>query len=397
MKQQARWMFLAAMAAIAVPAPAEAQDARAKLRYVVAGEGGARARNLYDAQGVAVLDAPAGTVLAVHGKRAGWLDVEAPGGFQVWVYGEYVRAGKRAGQVSISGSNVRMRPLPSSGPESLPLRQHLSVGDQLRLIRRNDPARALSEDWVQVWSPPGARAWVREAETTPLPEGADGASSWASAVATAKDRPLGEVGVTPAAAPAAQKARETAAAGSMLAAADALLASERQKDESGGVPNYSVVVAAYEELLAVVKSGPTADLAQGRIQLARSYADAFEIRAELELQRTALEAAAKGRAAERAAARTRDAYAGRFEARGWLVPRTVDGQREPLWMLRWAGNDVAEVVCDSGRYDLSVFSDFELGIRGRVIRGPLVGAEEDTVRPRQIDISRIEVISGRAR
>jgi hypothetical protein len=391
-------MFLAAMAGMVVSAgtaeAAEAQD-QAKLRYVSAGDSGARARNLYDAQGVVVLEVKKDTILAVHGERAGWLDVEAPGGFKVWVYGEYVRAGSEPGEVRISGSNVRMRPLPSSGPESLPLRQHLSRGDEVRMIKRNDPARSLAEDWVQVWSPPGARAWVRVAETKPLAASAKGASLWATAVAAASSRPVADVGVTPASAPATAKALETADVNALLGKADTLLQNERAKDEAGGVPNYSVVVAAYEVLLTAVDSGPTADLARSRIQLVESYADAYEIRVELEEQRTSLEAAAKERELERDAARTRNALDGRFGARGWLVQRKVTGQRKPVWMLEWSGGAVAEVTCDSGRYDLSVFANYELGVSGRVVRGPSVGSGDIEVRPRQIDISRIEVISGR--
>jgi hypothetical protein len=250
---------------------------------------------------------------------------------------------------------------------------------------------------VQVWSPPGARAWVRSAETTNLAAGADGVKLWSAAVSAAGSRPISDVGVTPASAPAAKKAQETADVSALLTKADALLASERKKDEEGAVPNYSVVVTAYDEILAAVESGPTADLAKSRKQLVESYADAYQIRAELEQQRTALEAAARQREVERNAARKRDALADRFEARGWLVQREVSGGGDPVWMLQWSGGDVAEVLCDSGRYDLTVFQDFELGVAGRVVRGPMVGAGEVDVRPRQIDITRIEVISGRAR
>ena len=157
----------AAPMALAAPAAPAAQDT-GKLSYARVGTGGATARNLYDQQGLAVLEVPAGTVLAVHGERSGWLDVEVPGGFKVWVFGEYVRAASEAGTLQITGDHVRMRPLPSSGAESLPLRQHLSRGDRVRLIRRNNSSLDLRQDWVQIWSPAGARAWVRASETVAL-------------------------------------------------------------------------------------------------------------------------------------------------------------------------------------------------------------------------------------
>jgi hypothetical protein len=385
------------MAALPVPASAQSQ---AKLRYVQVGADGAAARNLYDAQGVVVRDLEPGTVLAVHGERSGWLDVEAPGGFQVWVYGEFVTAANEPGLVRITGNGVRMRPLPSSGPESLPLRQHLYSGNEVRLIKRNDPSLALAKDWVQVWSPPGARAWVRAGETAALPAGAKGVQLWAGAVAaaerTAAEPTAGDVGVTAAAAPAVATAKETAQAGDRLAKADALLTAERQKDEQGSVPNYAVVLAAYDEVLAVVQQGPTADLARSRRQLAQSYADAYQIRVDLEAQRAALEAAAVRRAEEREKAGTRSPFEGRFEARGWVVREKIPGQKEPVWMVRWSGDPVAELLCSTGRYDLSLFEDYEVGIGGRVVRGPVAGSGQTTVRPRRIDVTRIEVISGRA-
>jgi len=395
-------MVLAAIAAL--PYPASAQE-QAKLRYVEVGSEGAAARNLYDAQGVIVRDLAPGTVLAVYGERSGWLDVEAPGGFKVWVYGEFVTAAREPGLVRITGNGVRMRPLPSSGAESLPLRQHLYSGNQVRLIKRNDPTLALAKDWVQVWSPPGARAWVRENDAQPLPAGADGAKLWAGAVAAAATEqtagePLAEdVGVTTAAAPApaVATAKQTAAAGELMTKADMLLSAERDKDEQGGVPNYGLVLAAYDEVLAVVDQGPTADLARSRRQLAESYADAYQIRVDLQNQRAALEAAAAKRAEERERAGTRSPFEGRFEARGWLVHEKVPGEEEPVWMVRWSGDPIAEVLCSSGRYDLSLFEDYEIGIGGRVVRGPVAGSGQAAVRPRRIDVTRIEVISGRPR
>ena len=391
-------MVLAAVAALPFTASAQAQ---AKLRYVQVGSSGATARNLYDAQGVAVRELEAGTVLAVHGERSGWLDAEAAGGFQVWVYGEFVSASTEPGLVRITGNGVRMRPLPSSGPESMPLRQQLHSGNQVRLIRRNDPSLALAKDWVQIWSPPGARAWVRASETGPLPAGSDGAKLWAGAVAaaakTASGPSAGGADVTPASAPAVARAGDAATAGDLLGRADALLTAERRKDEAGGVPNYAVVLAAYDEVLGVVANGPTADLASSRRQLAESYADAYQIRMDLEEHRTAIEAAAALRAAERERVGSSNPFEGRFEARGWLVRERIPGQQERAWMLRWSGDPVAEVLCSSGRYDLDLFEDYEVGIGGRVVRGPVAGAGETTVRPRRIDLSRIEVISGRPR
>src|SRR5687767_3940065 len=90
---------LAATAILVVPCAAVAARASSAARaaqgqelvtYVRVGDKNTSAYNLADAQAVAVLDIAPQTVLAVHGERNGWLDVEAPGGFQVWVWGEYL-------------------------------------------------------------------------------------------------------------------------------------------------------------------------------------------------------------------------------------------------------------------------------------------------------------------
>ncbi len=384
---------------------AEAQDEGArKLRYVQAGPNGARARNLYDAQGLVVLDVAPQTVLAVYGERSGWLDVEAPGGFKVWVYGKYVRPASTAGMVEITGSNVRMRPLPSSGPESLPLARKFTLGETVRLIRRNDSSLALAEDWVQVWSPPGARAWVRASETTPVDSRVEGSRLWADAVASAvSTKPVVEAPKTPPAvakgkpAPAAAAAKqEPARATDLLRKADQLLAAERERDDQGGQPNYAVVVGAYEDVLELTDNGPTADLARGRIQLAKSYADAYQIRLDLENQKVEYQKELQEREAKKETARGRDVFEGRFAERGWLERRKGAGpDAEPVWVLHYAGGDVAELACSSGRYDMNLFRDFEIGVNGAVVRGTTSQDLGAPALPRVIDVTSIEVISGR--
>jgi len=391
---------LAALALLAAATPhadASAQDQGRLVSYVAVGSGGAKARNLYDDQGLVVLEIPSGMVLAVHGERSGWLEVEVPGGFRVWVFGEYVRPAAEAGVLQITGDNVRMRPLPSSGPESLPLRQLLAKGDRVRLIQRHDASLELREDWVQVWSPPGARAWVRASETVPLPAGADGPKLWAAASVGALQRPpqaTSKGQAVPAAAPATKATAEARQVTDLMQTADARLRAEREVDEAGGTPDYAGAIAAYEAVLKVSDGGPTADVARGRIRLAQSYAEAHALREELENEKAALDSALAKREEERTAARERDVYEGRFASRGWLESAPVLGG-DPVWVLRWSGDRVAEVVCTSGRYDLSLFAGFEIGIDGDVLRGPLLAADQSVARPQQVDVRRIEVLAGR--
>lgn len=72
-------------------------DATKFLRYVRVGANGAKLRNIYDAQGLVVLEGKADEVLAVYSERGEWLEVEAPSGFSVWVFGEYLAPSADAG------------------------------------------------------------------------------------------------------------------------------------------------------------------------------------------------------------------------------------------------------------------------------------------------------------
>ena len=136
--------------AAAASTPASAQE---RIHYVRTGADGAKAYNLADAQAVSVLEIEPATVLAVHSERGDWLSVEAPGGFRVWVWGEYLRAGSEPGTLEVSGADVRLRPLPSSGIESYALEQRLSRGQRVIAIARANPDVPMDRDWVQVCSP----------------------------------------------------------------------------------------------------------------------------------------------------------------------------------------------------------------------------------------------------
>ena len=368
------------------PAP---EQARKFLRYVKAGASGAKARNLYDDQGLVVLEVPAGTPLAVYGEKGAYLEVEAPGGFEVWVYGEYLEPASESGVHRVKGENVNMRPRPSSGVESLPLAQKLGSGDSVRSIRRNDPAKPLAEDWVAVRTPPGTRAWVRADETVALEPGANGAALWAAAVLEATQEPPGGAG------PAGGAPADSEQTLEALKKADEILARERKKDEQGGIPNYAAAAEAYDEVLKLSPKSPAAERASEARKLAEARGEAYALRRELEERRVAVEGATKQREEQMRKAAERDAFEGRFDARGWLERRQLAGETSPTWLLRWGGDRSAELVCFSGRYELSIFAGYEIGINGREVRGAIESAPGIVSRPRQIDVSRVEVIAGR--
>jgi len=364
------------------------QQERPQLRYVAAGPEGALARNLNDRDGVSVGRVPAGGILAVHGENRGWLEVERPGGFEVWVFGQFVRATDETGVYEVTRNGVLQRPLPSSTPDSWPLSQKLFAGDRVRFIRRQDPARPLGQDWVQVWSPPGVRAWVSQSETTALPSGAQGSVLWAEAVLSAENR--SGSGSTGGGVQAGEGSEQLAQAQRALNRANDVLAAERDRED----PDFAAARAAFQEVLELSDTGATAELAKARLQEVDSLEEAMRLRAELEAERAEIARRSSEREeAIREAGKDRDPLDGRFLSRGWLEPAPGELAEEGVWIVRWGGLPVAEVVCPSGRYELEIFSGYDLGIDGAAIRpgGARVGAAP---LPR-IEITRIEVISGR--
>lgn len=384
-------------------APAAKQDAPKFLRYVRAGAAGARARNVYDKQGLVVLEVPAGGLLAVHGERSGWYEVEAPGGFSVWVWGQYLGATADANVLQVTGANVNMRPLPSNDVSSLPLGQVLEKGDRVRLIGRKDASKPMSEDWVNVWSRAGIRAWVQASETEALPGDVDGAAQWSKAVLEARpvlgrddaskapDASKGSSNGGPAPSEVKPESKDV---GQALAEADALLAAARKAEQERDTPDYVKARAAYEKVLALAPTAATVEVVRARIELCKGYAEAHELRVELERKRDTVDAAVKKREAEKERARNRGAFEGRFVARGWLEQRVLPGD-QTIYILRWAGDPHAELVCTSGRYDLSQFVEYELGINGNELRGPVTAPTVELTRPREIDVTRLEVLAGR--
>jgi len=376
---------------------AERADATKFLRYVRVGANGAKARNIYDAQGMVVLDAKPQEVLAVYSERAGWLEVEAAGGFSVWVFGEYLAPAADAGVLQVTGDGVLMRPSPSSGPESLPLRQRLGRGEKLRLIGRKDMSKPMAEDWVNVWSPPRSRAWVAIGDTEALPAGVDGAKLWAEAVAATRAAattasPVVEANAaTGGAAPAVGDTKAISAA---FDEGERLLAAARTADQAGDTPDYAAAKAAFEHVLELSRTGPSADLAQQRIKLCSTYEEAYKLTLELKAHEAA-RADAMRRREDALSRANRGVFDGRFDARGWVERVVVKGEQQPIYLLRFGGSSSAELVCTSGRLRLEDFLDVEVGVSGRELRGAVVGPTAALSRPRELDVTRLEVLSAR--
>lgn len=394
----------AATATAAQAAPAQATTKQKNLRYLRVGSDSAKAFNLEAANGVSIADLSKGTLVAVYEERGDWLECEVPGGFEIWVYGQFVKASSEAGVLEITGSEVRARPLASSGSESYPLKPNLSKGDRVRLIKRNDATKPLAEDWVKVYSPPGVRGFVAKSDCEALSPGMDGAAAWSSAVVESRKR--APVSALPAA--AAAGAATGAATGEAIAAgfvgeltpqqaieelkrADAALARERAVAN----PDFTGVRAQYQLVFDSTKAGATKEMSKHGLAEVDALIEAHAIKGTLQSERDRAEQDNLRRQEALAkAAKNKDIYSGRFDSRGWVEKRVLPGQK-PTYMVRWGGNLESELICNSGRYDLSAFNGYEVGINGRELRSFTPGDISHVAVPRLIDAARIEVISGR--
>lgn len=390
------------------------------LRYVRAKDGGAKLLNIQDKLNGLVLENVASKgVLAVWGEQAGYLNVSSPGGFPVWVFGEYLEPTSETGIAKVTGSNVLMRPMPSSDVSSYPLAMRLQVGDSVRVIGRSDAKKALAEDWVQVLAPETARGWVLASDVQPLDGTDDPKALWKAATKSEIDaRPALALGtaskgdaksspgeIVKADKPAAKDAKKPDAAkkpdtaaksdakpaddvSAKLAAADKLF----EAAKASQTPNFASAKAAYQKVIEGNAKGAAADTARARLDEINVREEIVAIRNDaklIESQRSEKLDDAQKRLRE--ASYSTDPMWGRFQTRGWLE-RVVEEGSAPRFVVRWADKVVAEVVCTNGRYDLGVFENFEVGVLGAVQRNAVAGGA-----PARIDASRLEVISGRAR
>jgi hypothetical protein len=372
--------------------------------YVRAKSSGAALYNLPDRGAAVITNIPAATLLAVHSERAGYMEVEPAGGFEVWVFGQYAKPTDMPGVFELTGNNVLMRPRASSDESSYPLGQKLNKGDRVRLVGRADTSKPIVQDWLRITAPPGTRAWVLMSDTTPLAANEDARALWAAAVKTAQasTKPfdpalLGAGAATAAAATTAAPGAASGAAGTSQAAAQTALAEAEKRmveARAAAKPDFSAAKAAYERVLEESPKGAAADTARLRLEEIAARQEIVRIRADAQATEGARQAElAKADARLREASVSQDPMWGRFQARGWLEREKRPGQ-PARFVVRWGGKTVSEIVCTSGRYDLAAFDGYEVGLMGVTLRGAAAQADGSSD-PMRIDAARIEVISGR--
>ncbi len=368
--------------ALAVATHDGEKKTRQPLRYARARDGGASVRNVADAQGLSIGEVQTGVLLAVYSERAGWVEVDAPGGFAVWVFGRFLERTSDEGVLAVTQNNVNMRPSPSTEVSYFPLAQQLQAGDRLTLIELKDPNEDLAKTWVRVWTPPGATGWVQAARTEPLPSGTDGAALWSQAeeVLLEKSRAGGARAIE-------ATAPRPGAAKSALDLAQSLLATERKKP----TPDFDAVRAAFRSVLELEPAETLRSQAEQALDLVATLESDAASRANLvqEQQRRQQELAKRQEETWKEQA-ARDPFDSRFAVRG-VLERSAAADGSPLFRVLRGDATVARVTVNSGRYDLNLFAGYEIGLEGMTGFAVDAGAQVLT-----IDASRL-VILGRPR
>ncbi len=352
---------------------------------------GARILNLADDKGKAVAEPSVGDLVAIYEEnQSGWLSVEVPGGYAVWVFGKFLKDTDEEQVFEVTRNAVNIRPGPSSEVVNFPLPQRLHAGDRVHLIEVLDTEAPLAETWARVWSPPGVRAWLRKDAVAALDVREDGLALWNAALAQAADRVLEPMKPVEAAAATKTEGAGTTEAPEGDAKSELAKAQdELEKERSREAPDFARVRGLVEAVIERTPTGPTA--IQARQTLLRIDALEEGAKLEAELQTVRADRAAKAMEEQRrvwSESRRKDPLGGVFASRGVLFRRKdVDGV--PQYFLRFGGETVAELYCPSGRYDLELFAGFEVGVQGT----PFLSEGERTTPA--LEISRLEVLRRR--
>lgn len=345
----------------AVRGPVQAGDKDRPLRFGRISADAVSIYNLADEKGKEIARPAKGQLVAVYKEAAsGWLEVEVPGGFPVWVYGRYLAPTADPKLCEVTGNAVNLRPAPSSDVTNFPLPQRLQAGDKLRVIELLEPEKPLADTWVRVWSPPGVRGCLKSSVVEGLAAGEEGQALWGLALAALPSAPPPREVAARSKEPSEAERRE-AEARSALEEARAALERERAKD----TPDFDPIEQTLE---GVVASGGTVAIeARAELRTLATLREAAALRADLERERArrAEEVLEKQQEVWQKS-RDKDPFGGTFATRG-VVERRTGSDGIARFYLRFGGNIAAELSCSSGRYDLAAFAGTEVGVHGSEI------------------------------
>jgi len=142
-----------ALLPLLTPGPIEVQD---PVRYGRVSVEDCRLHSYYDDKTASVGEFEKGMPVRVVGETVPWLQVEVPGGLDLWIHVDYVSFVGAIGHST--NDRVRARPIPSTGSSSHPLGHFKKAEDLVRV--------GAAEDWVQVRSPERLAGWLKADQVT---------------------------------------------------------------------------------------------------------------------------------------------------------------------------------------------------------------------------------------
>jgi len=366
----------------AVRGPAQDDSRERPLRYGHVSESGAAIYNLADEKGKEIARPSGGQIVAVYKESAtGWLEVEVPGGFPVWVFGRFLEPTDDAGVLRVTGNAVNLRPAPSSDVTNFPLPQRLQAGDTLRKIELLEAEKPLAETWVRVWSPPGVRGFVKSASVEGLAAGESGQDLWKAALGALPSAPPARGTQPRTKEPTAAEQRD-AEARKALEDARAALERERAKD----TPDLDPIESALQGVVSL--GGAAAVEARAELRTVATLREAVALKAELERERARrAEEVLEKQQEVWARSREKDPYGNLFAVRG-VVERRTGAEGITRFYLRFGGRIAGELTCSSGRYDLATFAGTEIGVHGSEI-------DSRTGEVPTFEVTRLEVLTVR--
>ena len=97
-----------------------------------------------------------GITVKVIGSKNGWIMIKSPMGLDVWVYGKFVK--ESGGRAHINDNRVRIRSLPSTGPDS----------DVLGLLDKGTEVEVISRkgDWSRLRVLNSVAGWIKQDQLT---------------------------------------------------------------------------------------------------------------------------------------------------------------------------------------------------------------------------------------
>ena len=145
-------------------APAATRPASSKSERAYVGETGAPVFATQSVTGASLGTLPSGLPVRVLRMEDGWAQVNTPHSVRVWIYGKFVSAD--SGIATVTGSAVRLRSIPSTGPSSVVLGE-AAKGQRVRVL-------SVKGKWKEIEASADLKVWI----PSPRIEASENPSTW---------------------------------------------------------------------------------------------------------------------------------------------------------------------------------------------------------------------------